>query len=291
MSPMRVTLHPIAMLALSAVLSFGALCVGTVTSTLAQRSGQPLPEAFNDAGLDEQLGERVPQDVTFYNEAGEEVALGDYFQADRPVILNFVYHNCPMLCNLVLDGFTKALQGMEWTPGEQFEVVTVSFAADETPDLAARQKALYLKSLGRPEAAAGWHFLTGEEASIQRLAQSVGFEFRWDEQAQQYAHPATLVFLSPEGKVTRYLYGLDYPPRDVRTALVEASNGTVGTTLDRLILYCFQYDPAANSYVLHAQNAMKLGGLLTVLVLGTGLFLLWRRERFRTGEPALPEMS
>lgn len=267
------------------------LSLAASTSVLAQRSGQPLPKAYGDAGLDEQLGEVIPKDVTFYNEAGEEVAIGAYLQDGRPVILNFVYHNCPMLCNILLDGFTKTLEEMDWTPGDEFEVVTVSFAADETPDLAARQKAKYLEDLGRPEAADGWHFLTGNEASIQELAQSVGFSFQWNEQLQQYAHPAALVFLSPEGRVTRYLYGVDYPARDVRTALVEASDGTVGTTMDRLILYCLQYDPNANSYVLHAQNAMKLGGLLMVLVLGTGLSLLWRRERHRTGEPALTETS
>ena len=268
-----------------------ALSLLAPASALAQRAGQPLPDAYGEAGLDEQLGEAIPTDVGFYNEAGERVTLGSFFEDGRPVILNFVYHNCPMLCNLLLDGFTNALQEMDWTPGGEFEVVTVSFAADETPELAARAKARYLKVLGRPEAADGWHFLTGSEASIQELAQAVGFSFAWNEQLQQYAHPAALVFLSPEGKVTRYLYGLQYPPGDVRRALVEASDGTVGTTVDRLLLYCLQYDPNAGSYVLHAQNAMKLGGLLTVLVLGMGLFLLWRRERHRTGEPAFTETA
>ena len=165
-----------------------------------------------------------------------------------------------MLCNLVLDGFTKP-PSARWSGrrAENLKSSQVSFAADETPELAARQKAAYLQRLGRPEAASGWHFLTGDEAEIQKLANSTGFQFKWDERQQEYAHPATLIFLSPEGKITRYLYGLEYPASDVRKALVEASEGTVGTTIDRLILYCFQYDPAAGSYVLHAQNAMKAG--------------------------------
>ena len=261
------------------------------TPVLAQRSGQPLPRGYGDAGLDEQLGETVPTDVTLYDEEGEEVTLASYLQGGRPVILNFVYYDCPMLCNILLDGFTGALEGMEWTPGGEFEVVTVSFATGETPEMAARAKRSYLKKLGRPEAADGWHFLTGDEAEVERLTQAAGFSFAWNEDLQQYAHPAALVFLSPEAKITRYLYGLTFPPGDVRKALVEASDGTVGTTVDRLLLYCLQYDPNANSYVLHAQNAMRLAGLVTVLVLGAGLFLLWRRERHRTGEPAFTETA
>ena len=272
------TVYRITTLALC--LAFALLGATSVQAQQQSKSGK-LPTAFEGAGLDEQLGELVAQDVVLRNEAGEEVTIASYLEGGRPVVLNFVYYNCPMLCNLVLDGFTKALGEMEWTPGEAFEILTVSFAAAETPELAARQKAAYLQRLGRPEAASGWHFLTGDEAEIQKLASSTGFQFKWDERQQEYAHPATLIFLSPEGNITRYLYGLEYPASDVRKALVEASDGTVGTTVDRLILYCFQYDPAAGSYVLHAQNAMKLGGLVTVILLGTGLFVLWRRERRR----------
>ena len=268
-------------------LALALLGATSVQAQLQSKSGK-LPAAFEGAGLNEQLGESVAEEVVLHNEVGEEVTLASYLERGRPVILNFVYYDCPMLCNLVLDGFTKALAEMAWTPGDEFEVLTVSFAAGETPEMAARHKNAYLQRLGRPEAADGWHFLVGDEDEIQKLAQSTGFQFKWDERQQEYAHPATLIFISPEGQITRYLYGLDYPASDVRKAVVEASEGTVGTTMDRLILYCFQYDPSAGSYVLHAQNAMKLGGLVTVILLGTGLFLLWRRESHRPEKEPLP---
>lgn len=260
----------------------------SVSNTLAQPSGK-LPAVFEGLGVDEQLGSTIPLDVVFRDERGREVAIGSYFESGRPVILNLVYHDCPMLCNLLLDGLTKTLREMVWVPGEQFEVVTVSFSPLEGPELASRQKEKYLASLGKPEASKGWHFLTGDEDSIQRLARSVGFEFRWVEEQQQYAHPATLIFLGKEAKITRYLYGLEFEPRNVRAALVEASEGTVGNTIDQLVLFCFQYDPDANSYVVHAINVMKLGGLLTLLVLGIGLVILWRREG--SGQPRLTSIT
>ncbi|WP_228350549.1 SCO family protein [Rhodocaloribacter litoris] len=246
----------------------------------AQRAGD-LPPAFEGVGIEERLGEHVPAGLTFLDETGAEVRLGDYLGGERPVALNLVYFDCPMLCSLVLDRFTQTLRQMTWTPGEQFEVLTVSFAAGETPDLAARAKARYLSALGRPEAARGWHFLTGTEENIRALAAAVGFSFKWVEEAGEYAHPTALILLGGDGKITRYLHGMDYPAADVRKALVEASEGKVGTTLDRVLLYCFRYDPEANSYVPHAVNLMKLGGLLTVVVLALMLFVFWRRERAR----------
>ncbi len=244
----------------------------------AQPSGQQ-PAVFEGLDVDEHLGERIPTDLVFRNASGDAVALDDYLGQDKPVILHFLYHDCPMLCNLLLDGLTRTLKEMEWTPGNQFDVLTVSFNAADTPEQAARQKESYIKILNRPEAANGWHYLTGDDAAIQGLTEAVGFKYRWVEESQQFAHPALLMFLSPDGTVTRYLYGLEYPPRDVRAALVEAADGTIGTTVDRLLLFCLQYDPDANSYVADAQNLMKLGGLLTVLALVTTLFILWRREK------------
>lgn len=252
----------------------GAMLVGPAA---AQRSGQQ-PAVFDGVGMDEHLGDFVPGDVMLVNEAGERVALSTYLNRERPVLLNFVYHNCPMLCNLLLTGLNTTLKQMSWVPGEQFEVVSVSFAPDEGPALAARVKERYIKELGKPDAARGWHFLTGEQAEIRKLADAVGFQYRWVEAQQEYAHPAALIFLSPEGRITRYLHGLEFDPRDTRTALVEAGEGTVGSPLDQVILYCFQYDPSANSYVPHAINIMKLGGLLTMLLVGSLLFVMWRRE-------------
>jgi len=254
------------------------LCLLCVDASQAQRSGQTL-KPFEGVGMDEQLGGYVPLDLTFRDDTGQEVQIGSYFNGTKPVLLNFVYHNCPMLCSLVLDGLTKTLTQMEWTPGEQFDIITVSFAPSEGPDLAARAKERYLTQLGKPAAAAGWHFLTGTEENVQALARSVGFQFRWIEEQQEYAHPAALMFLSGKGKITRYIHGMEYVPRDVRAAIVEASEGKVGTPMDQMFLYCFQYDPSANSYVLHATNVMKVGGVLTLFGLGAVLFIFWRRER------------
>jgi len=238
-----------------------------------------LPPIFDGVGIDEQRSERVPADLAFLDETGAPVTIGSYLNTGKPVVLNFVYHSCPMLCNLVLDGLTKTLKELAWVPGDEFEVLTVSFSPTETPELAARQKVRYVRATGKAEAEAGWHFLTGSQASIEALTAAVGYRFKWVEDAQEYAHPSALIFLSSEGVVTRYLHGMDFPARNVRNALVEASEGTVGTTVDQLILYCFQYDPTANSYVPHAVNLMKLGGLLTILVLGLALTVLWRREK------------
>lgn len=246
------------------------------TLPVAAQSTKPVPDGV---GVDERLGESIELDAVFLDERGEEVRISDLMDGETPVILNFVYHECPMLCSLLLEGFSKTLQQMAFTPGDEFDVITVSFSATETPDLAARQKERYLASLDAPEAVDGWHFLTGTEGEIARLAESAGFQFRWVESRDQFAHPAALIFLAPDGTITRYLHGMTFTASDVRRGVVEASNGTVGSAVDRVLLYCYQYDPDANSYVLHATNLMKLGGLLTLLVLGVGLFLFWRRER------------
>lgn len=244
----------------------------------AQVSGQH-PAFFDDVGVEEQLGERIPLDLEFRNEDGDLVRLGDYFERDRPVVITMTYHDCPMLCNLVLDSFTRTLTDFAWTPGQEFEVLSISFSANDTPELAANSKRRYMGDLDRPEAADGWHFLTGDEETITAFTDAIGFQFKWVESRQDYAHPAVIVFAGAEGQIFRYLYGLEYPQRTFRNALVETSEGTIGTTLDRVILFCFQYDPNANSYVLHAINLMKAAGALTVLIMGIFLVTFWRRER------------
>lgn len=244
----------------------------------AQLSGQEEPSVFEGVGIDPQLGEVIPGDLTFRNEQGEAVALQDYFDGERPILLTLVYHNCPMLCNVFLDKVTASLRDLAWKPGAEFEMLTVSFNAIETPALAARQKERYVDLLGAPEAADGWHFLTGNQEAISALTDAVGFSYRWVEEQQEFAHPTALIFLSGDGKITRYLPGIDFPARNIRTALVEASEGTVGTALDQIYLYCFRYDPQANSYAPYAVNIMKIGGLLTALALGATLLVLWRRE-------------
>ena len=254
-----------------------------VPAAHAQRSGQQIEE-FDGVELEQKLGASIPQDLTFRNATGKQVQLGRYFDGERPVVLNLVYHQCPMLCNLMLKGLTRTLSDMEWTPGGQFEVLTVSFNKREGPKIARKEKKTALGNLGKPGAADGWHFLTGSEESIQRLTQAVGFNFNWIERKKQFAHPSTVIFLSGEGEVTRYLGGVNPSAGDTRKALVEASNGQIGSVLDQVVSRCFQYDPKSNSYVADAFNIMRLGSLLFAVLLGVGLAVFWRRENNRQNE-------
>ena len=232
--------------------------------------------AYGGVGLTPRLGEQVPLDLAFTRSDGTEIMLADLFKNERPVVLTFVYHTCPMLCSALLDGLTRALMDVPWTPGEAYDLVTVSFNPEDPPARAAQQRARYLRQLGRPEAT--WHFLTGDEASIEALTEASGFQYKWMEDQGEYAHPAAIIFLNPDGTITRYLADAVPRSRDVRAAIVEASRGTVGSLLDRAFLYCFQFDPAANSYVLTATRAMQVGGGLTALALLASLSLLWMRE-------------
>ncbi len=232
--------------------------------------------AYEGVGLAPRLGEQIPLDLIFTDSKGESVALGDYFLQDRPVVLTFVYHTCPMLCSALLDGVTRSLEEVPWAPGDGYEMITVSFSPDDTPERAAEQRARYLRRLSDEDAQ--WHFLTGREAAIQSLTQATGFMFKWVEEQGEYAHPAAVIVLSNEGIITRYLPDLSPKGRDLRAAIVEASDGTVGSLLDRAFLYCFQFDPTSNSYVLVAQRAMKVGGGITALVLIVSLSLLWIKD-------------
>ncbi len=231
---------------------------------------------YEGVGLAPHLGEKVPLNLTFTQSDGTGIVLEDLFEAERPVVLTFVYHTCPMLCSALLDGLTRALADVPWDPGTAYDLVTVSFSPEDSPSRAAEQRARYLRQLGRPEA--DWHFLTGQEASIRTLTEATGFQFKWVEEQEEYVHPAAIIFLSPDGTVTRYLADVAPRSRDVRAAIVEASNGQVGSLLDRAFLYCFRFDPAANSYVLVATRAMQVGGGLTAFFLLASLSLLWLRE-------------
>lgn len=248
--------------------------------TMAQVSGQ-MPAVFDGVGLEQHQGRAIPDTLVFFDEQGKPVALSSYFQGDKPVLLSLVYHSCEMLCSVLTNGLTATLANMEWTPGQEFEVLSISFSPADTPEMAAARKAHYVDVLGRPEAATGWHFLTGDEANILALADAIGFRYRWVEEIQQYAHPAVLTVMTPEGTIAQYIQGLSFDPKVVRMSLVEASGGSIGSPIDLVTLFCLQYDPDANSYVPHAANLMKLGGLLTVLVLGMVLLVFWRREQTR----------
>jgi protein SCO1/2 len=237
------------------------------------------PEEFEGMGVTEHLGDTIPLDLVFTNDHGEQVQLGEYFHQGKPVLLTLVYFNCPMLCNLILNGVNEAIAGLDFNPGDEYEIVTISFNPRETAELAAAKKKNYLEQLGRPGVEDGWMFHVGSEDQTRALADAVGFEYYWDEEQQQFAHPSVIYVLTEEGRISRYLYGISFQPRDMKLALVEASDGKIGSTVDQLLLYCFHYDPDARGYVAVAGNIMKLGGLATLVVLSGFIGLLWARER------------
>lgn len=233
--------------------------------------------------VDEHLGDYVPFDLTFTDDEGHEVRLGDYFNQGQPVLMFLGYYECPMLCNLVMNGVVKGIKGLKWQPGKDYKIVSVSINPSETSQLAAAKKKTYLESLQMPSASDGWSFLVGEESQSRQLADAVGFKYYWDEKTQQYAHPAVIYLLGPDGKITRYLYGIQFDEKDLRLGLLEASEGRIGNTIDKLILYCYHYDPDSAGYVIFAGNVMRLGGFVTLVVMVVFLSWLWRRERRRPG--------
>jgi len=270
---MRVGYRDIVVLASKLVV----VCLLTVLPASAQIAGQ-LDAVYDGIGVDQKLGDTIPTDLVFTNELGEQVQLADYFQSDRPVILTLVYHSCPMLCSILMDNFTKGLTELEWAPGSKFDIVTISIDPSDTYQLAKEKKAHYINQLGNESAAEGWHFLTGSQESITAVAEAIGFRYRWLDDIEQFVHPAIVTVLTPEATVSRYIQTLEFDARDIRLALVEASNGSIAQAIDLIALYCLQYDPESNSYVAHASNLMRLGGFLTVVVLGAMLFVFWRRE-------------
>ena len=242
----------------------------------AQRA-EPLPKDLDGVGITEHPGGRLPLDLEFTDETGKPVVLSTYFSGRRPVILTLNYYRCPMLCGLLLNGLLDGLKELSWTPGREFEIVTVSIDPQETHQLAMLKKESYVTEFGRPGAASGWHFLTGREANIKKLADAVGFGYRYDAERQQFAHPAAIFLVTPDGRMARYLYGVVFEPRTLKLSLTEAGEGKVGSTGDQILLYCYHYDANAGRYVLAATNIMRVGGATTALVVGTWLLLAWRR--------------
>ncbi len=250
---------------------------------LAEPGGPPssdVPAVVANLAFDQKPGSPVPLDAVFGDEQGQPVRLGD-FVSRRPVILVLAYFRCPQLCTLVLNGLLDGLKELPYRLGVEFDVVTVSFDPRETPELAADKKAHYLESYGRPGAAEAWHFLTGNKDQIDRLADAVGFHYSFDEKHDRFNHPSGIMVLTAEGRVSRYLFGIRFPPRDLKLGIVEASEGRVGSVVDQLLLFCFHYDPQTGAYSFAVKNAVRAGGALTVLILGAMLFRLWRRERNR----------
>jgi protein SCO1/2 len=239
---------------------------------------ESLPPPTKNVGFDQNIGQTVPLDATFRDETGQVVTLGAYF-GKKPVVLNFAYFTCPMLCGLSMQGISASLKGMNLDAGRDFEVLTVSFDPHETAEMGRAKKEAAIARYGRAGAAAGWHFLTGDETSIERLTRAAGFRYEWDAAAQQYAHATGIVVLTPEGQIARYLFGIEYVPRDLRLSLVEASQGKLGTVVDQLLLLCYHYDPKAGRYGAIAIDAMRAGGALTVLALGAFVIVISRGER------------
>jgi protein SCO1/2 len=240
------------------------------------------PKRLKGVDLIEHLGDHVPETLAFKDQDGKSVTLGEYLHGGVPVILTFNYSSCPMLCSLQLTAFVEGLKKLDFSAGKQFRIVTVLLDPKETNDSARRFRARYLSQYNRPGSEPGWSFLIGSDQNIHALAKAVGFTYNYNEARGEYIHPAVLTLLSPEGKVARYLYGLEYPDKTLRLGLVEASEGRVGTSLDRLVLYCFHYDSSEGRYAPIANRIMQVGGAVSLLVLAGFLTILIRRDKKRT---------
>lgn len=250
------------------------LCVGAVARAEGTREDNIL------AGIDirQKLGTELPIDATFVDEGGKTVRLGEYF-GKRPVIIAPVYYECPMLCSLVLEGFVKALRPLGFRPGDEFDVVILSFDPGEGPELAAKKEAKYLASYGDETTAGGWHFLTGAETEIRRVTDALGFEYVYDEKRDEYAHAATVVVATPQGKIAKYFFGVEFSTRDLRLGLVEAASGKIGTAIDQFLLYCYHYDPSAGRYSAAVMNIVRMGGVATISAMLIFFLAMRRRER------------
>jgi protein SCO1/2 len=243
--------------------------------------GDERPPLLRDVGLDARLGALVPRELAFRDESGKAVTLGQYFDDGRPVLLSFVYFGCPMLCGQVTNAVTAALRTLSLDAGKDFTVLTVSFDPRDGPEVARQRRLDALRRYGRPAAESGWHFLTGDDGAIRALTDAVGFRYAWDDVGKQFAHVGVIMVLTPEGRVARYFPGIEYPPRDLRLGLVEASAGRIGTTVDRLLLYCYRFNGATGRYTPIIENAVRAGAVLTLAALGA-LVIVLRRQESRT---------
>lgn len=251
----------------------------TFSSPLKGQFLNETPKELTEVGVEENLGEQIPLDIQLVDHNGDSVFIGDYFDDGKPVLLNLVYYDCPMLCSLVLQGMLTSMRQIDWKPGDEYKILTISIDHEEPTKLAAKYRNAYHDSLALNRAREGWEFFTSNEQDIKRLTDAVGFQFKYDPDIDQYAHSAAIMFTDPGGKITRYLYGIEYSPIQVKKALDEASEGEIGSTVDKILMYCYQYDPESKSYVPFALNIMKLGGLVVMIALFIFLGILWYRER------------
>jgi protein SCO1/2 len=260
---------------------FTCLPVVVVTPAAADDA---LPPLLQDVKIEQRLGEKVPLDLAFHDETGHPVRLQKYFQ-QKPVVLVLAYYRCPRLCTEVLNGLETGLEAIPLDIGREFTVLTVSFDPRETPELAAAKKVPYVEKYGRPGAAEGWHFLTGDETSIKLLTDAVGFHYHYDPRSDQFAHASGIMILTPEGKLARYFYGINYSPRDLRLGLVEASAEKIGSPVDQLLLFCFHYDPTTGQYTPAIMNFVRLAGAVTLVAVIGFMLKMWRSERRKSREP------
>lgn len=269
--------------------AFVILCLLLCSSAVRADRMEAAPAELKDIAIDEKSGNALPLNASFRDEKGNVVSLRDYFHRDRPVILQLSYFGCPALCGLVSNGMVDSLNDLQLTMGKDFDVINLSFDPSETPALAQLKKQSFLTAYNRPAGAASWHFLTGNKDSIDRVTDAVGFKYKWIEAHHQFSHPAVLVLLTPDGRISRYLYGVRFEPKTLRLSLVEASEGKIGTTVDRILLTCFHYDAYAGKYNVAAMNLMRISGVTTVIVLGaivSGWLIKERRARTHAA-PAL----
>jgi protein SCO1/2 len=270
---------------LAVALLAAASALGQINSGVMSPPANTRPPLLQNVGIEQRLDAQVPPDLTFRDEAGKSVRLGDYF-GRKPLILNLVYYNCTMLCGEALAGLASAMRLVKFDVGNEFDVVTVSFDPRETPEMAAAKKIDYVKRYGRANAAAGWHFLTGPAESINALTKALGFQYQYDAKTNQYAHATAIMVLTPQGRISRYFYGVDFPPKDLRMGLVEASQGKIGNTVDAVLLYCYHYNPETGKYGAMVANILRLAAGATILFLGGFLFILWRMDRSVTRKTA-----
>jgi protein SCO1/2 len=238
-----------------------------------------LPGALRGVGIDQRLNAQVPLNLVFRDEAGRPVTLSTFFHSGKPVILALVYYRCPMLCTQILTGLGSALKAVSFNPGQDFEIVGISFDPKDTPETAGAKRQTYLKRYGRPNTANGWHFLTGDEANIKALTDAVGFHYKYDPATDQFAHASGIMVVTPDGRLSKYFYGVEYSPRDLRLGLVEASQNRIGSPVDQILLFCYHYDPATGKYGAIVTNLVRAAGAGFVLICGTFLAVVFRRER------------
>lgn len=248
------------------------------------------PDNVQDVNITERLGEEIPLDLKFANAKGDTVTLKELFSDDKPVLLNPVYYECPQLCSMIKEAIFEGIKDLKWSPGTEYNIITFSFDPDENQELAAENKKRFLNKLDRDNVENGWHFLTGNKDNINKLLDSIGFDIQKLENGQ-YAHGAAIMFLSPEGTLTRYLYGLKFDEFNMRNALYDAADGNIGSTAEQVILYCYQYDADSNSYIPVAWRFMKVGGFATMIILGIFLGFMWVRHRYSNNEKQIKETN